>query len=527
MDSSLKKRNGIGGQDGELTQDGTSVDSDAAAPADVSETSKLIENTGYADDPKVESIDDALSAIGLGPFQWRLFAMTSVAAMFLTAEMLKLSVILPVIKDYWKLPNMQLAFFVSVANLGTGTGALVFGYLADRFGRHRVYIASFFVLAFFALLQLISPNIYIFSFCRFFMGTAYGANQVEQWVLLSELMPAKHRARLMMGVESFTGIGVMFTVLLAWVLEDALRWRVVILITSIPPLFLGFVFFYFLPSSPQYLASLGDVQSARKILERIAQENKASDAVAKKIQQLNLHGLNNRDAMGELSFQQLFRPLLRRLTILLLLIWIFGVAATRTLMWVPLYLKEHPELAGSNSRLLQVYETAFMMAAGDTAGPLLALIVVNVVDRRNLLSFVLIFLGFLALIMGCIMNAMVLMCLLPLATAAARAAVITVSIYTSESYPTIIRSTAMGFFVAAEWILIIFMHWIIALVLGSPFYVFTSILVGQIVIALIASLMLPFDTRFASLASHFYQEYSKLHSAATADSNKASARYRD
>jgi len=97
---------------------------------------------------------------------------------------------------------------------------------------------------------------------------------------------------------------------------------------------LGFVFFYVLPASPQYLASRGDVQSARKVFQQIAKENKASEAVVKKFLQLNLEGLNNTDATGEHTFSELFQPLLRKLTVLRRMIWIFGVAATRTLMWI-------------------------------------------------------------------------------------------------------------------------------------------------------------------------------------------------
>ncbi|HEV2579999.1 MAG TPA: MFS transporter, partial [Ktedonobacteraceae bacterium] len=69
--------------------------------------------------------------------------------------------VLGVIQSVFHLDANQASWVVSIWLLGIMFGAFVFGYLADRFGRKRLFLATLVMYSCFTILSALSPN-YIF-----------------------------------------------------------------------------------------------------------------------------------------------------------------------------------------------------------------------------------------------------------------------------------------------------------------------------------------------------------------------------
>src|SRR6266851_3502250 len=69
--------------------------------------------------------------------------------------------VLAVIQTVFHLDANQAAWIVSIWLIGIMLGAFTFGYLADRFGRKRLFIATLVMYSIFTIFTALSPN-YIF-----------------------------------------------------------------------------------------------------------------------------------------------------------------------------------------------------------------------------------------------------------------------------------------------------------------------------------------------------------------------------
>ncbi|CAF0804487.1 unnamed protein product [Rotaria sordida] len=199
--------------------------------------------------------------------------------------------------------NVQVIFFV-----GYMVGSLVFGVLADKYGRRPIMSVSFILMSVSGFLCVFGPQkIYgfwpsyiIFVTARFLLACSTRGISVSGFVLGSELVGPSKRLLTGIVIEYFFAFGQLFLVLFAYYIRT---WRA---LTGAISLFtVPFIFFYFiLPESPRWLISQGRYDEAEKILRGIATENNRNfDEVAyeqvkeeQKISMLNKH--NQEGFMG-------------------------------------------------------------------------------------------------------------------------------------------------------------------------------------------------------------------------------------
>ena len=166
----------------------------------------------------------------------------------------------------WKLTFGQTAMVFLSSGVGAILGAYVWGWIADRIGRRKVFIGTVlnFSLAT-GLLYFTPDNRWIYlTVLRFFVGFGVGGLYCVDLPLVQEFMPSSKRGWIGGLVTCVIPIGVgLGAVLGAFLGAD--QWRLLFAIGVLPALVVLLVRLW-VPESPHWLARQGRLEEARKSL---------------------------------------------------------------------------------------------------------------------------------------------------------------------------------------------------------------------------------------------------------------------
>jgi MFS family permease len=182
------------------------------------------------------------------------------------------SVIGPIGHDFKLSADQQTVWYWTIWFVGIMIGALGFGYLADRFGRRRLFSATLVLYSLAALLTAISWGYGSFLAFRFLTALGIGGEYSAVASAMAEFVPARVRGRtnaLVMNFWSIGGIvaGVVGIVFINGVL-GAHGWRYAFLFGAISALY-GLYVRRVIPESPRWLAARGRPEAANAVIEHV------------------------------------------------------------------------------------------------------------------------------------------------------------------------------------------------------------------------------------------------------------------
>jgi MFS family permease len=182
------------------------------------------------------------------------------------------SVIPSVAKDFSLSHGEQVAVFV-VWFLGIGIGAGAFGYLADRLGRKRLFVATLILYSLAAIATAAAPTYAFFLVFRFVTALGVGGEYSAVASAIAEFMPARLRGRTNAAVMNFWSIGGIVAGLVGIVFISTLLgsggWRYALLFGALSAGY-GLYARRLIPESPRWLAAQGRLDEANAIVERIS-----------------------------------------------------------------------------------------------------------------------------------------------------------------------------------------------------------------------------------------------------------------
>ncbi len=182
--------------------------------------------------------------------------------------------VLGVIQTVFHLSASQASWVVSIWLIGIMFGAFVFGYLADRFGRKRLFIATLVLYSVCTLITAFSPNYAFLMVFRFLTAIGVGAEYTAINSAISEFIPPTNRGRINALVMNFWPLGAMIAALVNLFFINLLTvevgWRVGFGVGAIAALFVVWMR-RSLPESPRWLLTKGRTQEAEAVVEQIEQ----------------------------------------------------------------------------------------------------------------------------------------------------------------------------------------------------------------------------------------------------------------
>src|SRR5262249_8383963 len=158
---------------------------------------------------------------------------------------------------------------------GAVVGALVFGYLTDRFGRKRLFMVTLGVYLVFTVATALSWGFWSFMIFRVLAGMGIGGEYSAINSAIDELVPARVRGRVALAINSSWWLGTAaaagLTVFLLNVLEPAVGWRLGFGLGAV--LAIGILFVRnSVPESPRWLLTHGRADEAEEVVCRIEDE---------------------------------------------------------------------------------------------------------------------------------------------------------------------------------------------------------------------------------------------------------------
>jgi len=155
------------------------------------------------------------------------------------------------------------------ALIGTAVGSVVWGRLADVFGRRAAILLSALLFMGTAICGTMPSFGWNLVMC-FMMGAAAGGMLPIAFTLMAETVPARHRGWLLVALGGVgTSAGYLAASGAAALLEPTFSWRALWLL-NLPTGALIVLLNRFIPESPRFLANAGLPDQARAVLERFA-----------------------------------------------------------------------------------------------------------------------------------------------------------------------------------------------------------------------------------------------------------------
>jgi MFS family permease len=187
-------------------------------------------------------------------------------------EVMIVNNIIGALRDGWRLTNLQASWILSIWFLGIMVGAYLFGYLADRFGRRRLFLLTLLLYGLFTFLTAFAWGYGSFMVLRLLTAVGVGAEYAAINAAISEFVPARHRGKTNATVMNFWSLGAVLAALVTLCLLNNLPpdvgWRTAFGFGAVIALGTGLVRRY-IPESPRWLLARGNMQAAEAVVENV------------------------------------------------------------------------------------------------------------------------------------------------------------------------------------------------------------------------------------------------------------------
>jgi MFS family permease len=297
----------------------------------------------------------------------------------------------------------------SLTLLASAAGGLLFGIVADRFGRTRALIASVLIYSVFTAACGFAQTVAQLAVFRIFLGIGMGGEWASGAALVSETWPAEHRGKALGFMQSAWAVGYGAAAIVTAIVMPLWGWRGVFFVGILPALFTLWV---------------------RRNVEEPAIWRESRKGAA--------------SARG--AFSDIFRRPMLRLTVAVTVMNAFTMFAWWGFnLWLPSYLSMPPAQGGVGLSTTMMSGFVVAMQVGMWFGYVTFGFISDRVGRKKTYVGYLLSAAVLLFLYVSIREPMVLLILGPFLAFVATGYFSGFGAVTAEIYPTSIRATAQGF----------------------------------------------------------------------------------
>lgn len=173
------------------------------------------------------------------PYQKKTLFASTVGYALDGMDIMLLGFCLPMIMAYFSLSGTEAGTLNAITLLGAVLGGIIFGIMADKYGRVRVFSWTILIFSFFTGLCAIAPNYETFALFRFLSGLGLGGEFGIGMTLVSESWPKHKRSRATSIVALGFQAGIILATLTVTLIGANFGWRWAFAVGVLPALFVA------------------------------------------------------------------------------------------------------------------------------------------------------------------------------------------------------------------------------------------------------------------------------------------------
>jgi len=252
------------------------------------------------------------------------------ATFFDAFDALSLAFVLPVLVRVWNISAVEIGWLIAAGYLGQFVGALLFGGLAERYGRVPSAAGATALMSVMSLACALAGNLPTLLVLRLIQGIGVGGEMPVAAVYINELSKAKGRGRFFMLYEMIFPIGLMVTGQVGAVVVPTLGWQVMFLIGAVPGLIIAGLLLR-LRESPRWLIARGRLSDAETIIREIEASTDGSSENTK-----DTTTAKDAGSVARTRWTELLSPMYRGRTAIVWTLWASAYFITNGLNnWMP------------------------------------------------------------------------------------------------------------------------------------------------------------------------------------------------
>jgi putative MFS transporter len=241
------------------------------------------------------------------------------AATFLDAfDTLAIAFVLPVLVPLWRLSSTDVGWIIAAGFMGQFAGSILFGALAERWGRVRSAAAATVLMSVLGLMCAGADSFAALTVLRFVQGIGVGGEMPVAAVYISELSRADTRGRFLLLYQLVVPVGLFVTGQVGALVVPALGWQMMFIIGGIPGLAVAAMMLR-LPESPRWLIAKGRLAEADAVIGAI--EASADVRSAAPTAPDEPAARDARDRAGTATWTDLLHPQYRQRTLVVWTLW--------------------------------------------------------------------------------------------------------------------------------------------------------------------------------------------------------------
>ena len=290
----------------------------------------------------------------LGWHHWGLMAVLVIALIIDIMKPASLGFTLPGMMSEYQVTKATVSSFPFSALVGTVIGSIIWGVLADIYGRKATILLSAVMFVGTSICGAMPSLAWNVGMC-FMMGVAAGGMLPVTYALLAEMMPSRHRGWALVLVGGLGAVGGYFAASgFSALLQPSFGWRILWILnlpTGLSLVLLGAL----MPESAKFLLARGRREEAQQVMERFGSKARQTRAA----EQVAFERSPSVALTGRAFFGQLFAFSLAAIC--------FSLINFGLLLWLPADLIEKGYSVGLSSELLAesaliAFPTVFIVA---------------------------------------------------------------------------------------------------------------------------------------------------------------------